>query len=241
MLGDPAFLDPRCSAGTLDLFVARRSILEALRRQLPRFTGTVLDVGCGVMPYQPLFSTPLSRVSTYIGLDLPNSGYPQVPGLLWDGQRIPLREASVDGAIATELFEHCSDPGLVMREVQRVLKPGGILFFSVPFLWPLHCVPHDEYRYTPFALERLLRSAGYTEVELTALGGWDASLAQMIGLWVRRRPMVERRRRILAALALPFVRLLAGRDQLPRVFDEGCMITGIAGVALKRAATAHPG
>ena len=120
-----------------------------------------------------------------------------------------------------------------MRESLRVLKPGGLLFFTVPFLWPLHDVPHDEYRYTPFALERHLRNSGFVQIKLKALGGWDASLAQMIGLWVVRRPMSSRKRSILSRLALPIVRYLARHDRLPQEFDESLMITGLSGTAIK--------
>jgi hypothetical protein len=121
----------------------------------------------------------------------------------------------------------------VMREACRVLRPGGTLFFTVPFLWPLHDVPHDEYRFTPFALDRNLRIAGFTEVSLQAQGGWDASLAQMIGLWVRRRPFSSRKRALLSHIALPVVRYLLRKDDIPVHFDEGTMITGLTGTARK--------
>jgi len=93
----------------------------------------------------------------------------------------------IEDSIATEVFEHCPDPEIVMKEIWRVLKLGGILFFTVPFLWNLHETPYDEYRYTPFALKRHLTQSGFTEIEIKAMGGWDAALAQMLGLWVRRR------------------------------------------------------
>jgi hypothetical protein len=52
-----------------------------------------------------------------------------------------------------------------------MLKPGSLLFFTVSFLWPLHDVPRDAYRYTPFALERHLRNSGFAQIKLKALGG----------------------------------------------------------------------
>ena len=114
-----------------------------------------------------------------------------------------------------------------------------MLFFTVPFLYPLHDVPHDEYRYTPFALERHFRNAGFTRLELKALGGWDASLAQMMGLWLRLRPMPSMRTRaILSRIAMPVVRYLAERDRPPQVFGEVTMLTGISGTAVKPASAA---
>jgi SAM-dependent methyltransferase len=228
------FLNPLCMVPTLDIFAHRRAILGALRSQLRHFNGTVLDIACGFMPYKTLLLAPPSRAERYIGLDLRGGVYGK-PDLEWDGCTIPLGDASIDGALATEVFEHCPDPDAVMREAYRVLKPGALLFLSVPFLWPLHEVPHDEYRYTPFALERHLRDAGFQHITLQALGGWDACLAQMIGLWVRRRAMSPRKRAILSRIALPAIRYLAGRDQPPRTFEESSMITGIAGTAIKPA------
>jgi SAM-dependent methyltransferase len=227
---DSSYLSPRWSAETLDLVLVRRAILSALEAELGNFTGTLLDIGCGHMPYKPLLLAAPSRVTRYIGLDLKGNRY-RLPDLEWDGQHIPLEDGAVDCALATEVLEHCPEPALVLSEARRVLKPGGLVFFTVPFLWPLHDTPHDEYRFTPFALERLLRGAGFVDIELSALGGWDASLAQLIGLWVRRRPMSGRRRRILSRLALPIMRALSGRDRRPHEFQESCMITGIAGTA----------
>ena len=120
-----------------------------------------------------------------------------------------------------------------MREVLRVLRPEGLLFFTVPFLWPLHCVPHDEYRYTPFALKRHLDASGFEEIELKALGGWNASLAQMIGLWVRRRGFSPFTRGFLSSLCTPIVSLLIYRDYVPDSFHESVMIPGISGIAVK--------
>jgi SAM-dependent methyltransferase len=228
------FLNPLCLPSTLDSFISRRAILKALRSCLNDFNGIVLDVGCGYMPYKGLVLSPPSRATEYLGLDLENGIYRNKPDIYWKGNEIPLAESSVDCAMATEVLEHTPNPESVLREIQRVLTPGGLLFFTVPFLWPLHDVPFDEYRYTPYALSRHLRNSGFEQVNLRALGGWDASIAQVIGLWIRRRPMSAWKRAILSYLTLPIVRYLAGRDRPPAEFREGTMITGISGTALKR-------
>ena len=231
-----AFLSPPFSPSNLDLYLVRTCILNALKKQLPRFHGTFLDIGSGNMPYRALVSEPPSRVDTYIGLDL-NSHIYHGRDVEWDGHIMPFADASMDCAMAIEVLEHCPDPGILLGEACRVLKPGGIVFFTVPFIWPLHDVPFDEYRYTPFALERFLREAGFEQVDLQALGGWDASLAQMVGLWARRRPMPRGMRAVLSRFLWPIVGVLAWSDRLPAKFEGNTMMTGIWGTAVKKVAS----
>jgi SAM-dependent methyltransferase len=229
------FTNPVCAPWSLDAFGPRRSILAALTREAPNFTGTFLDVGCGRMPYRAMLTAP-GRIRKYIGLDLGRDTYGQ-PDLLWDGAIIPLADDSVDSAMATEVLEHCPHPDALVAEVQRVLRPGGLFFLTVPFLWPLHDAPYDEYRYTPFAIERLLRDGGFDDVSAYALGGWDASLAQMLGLWISRRPMPARIRRLLSVAMTPVIRALFERETLPVEPRDQLMITGVAARATKRPGT----
>lgn len=231
-----AFLSPILTSRQLDRYHVRTSILEALQAILGRFEGTLLDVGCGQMPYKTLLTKPPSRVTRYIGLDLEsNPIYENQPDITWLEGRIPLDSNIIDCTICTEVLEHSPEPEAVLTEIHRVLKPGGLLFFTVPFLWPLHDVPYDEYRYTPFSLRRHLTASGFGDIEIRAMGGWDASLAQMLGLWVRRRPMKGWARALLSYGMFPFVRYLFFKDKKNKVnFMNSTMITGISGIAKKQ-------
>jgi SAM-dependent methyltransferase len=136
--------------------------------------------------------------------------------------------------MATEVLEHCPEPNITLMEINRVLKPGGVFFFTVPFLWNLHEVPHDEFRYTPFAFERILKESGFIDIQIFASGGWHGALAQMLGLWVRRSPISPVKRKILSKLFKPLIRFLINRDVFKKnIFNEGQMITGLYGWAKK--------
>lgn len=235
------FVGIRRGFGNLDVYVHRKRIARALMSVRSDLGGTLLDVGCGLQPYRGLLTEPPSRVTRYVGVDLPGE-YLASADVCWDGRRLPLADGSVDCALATEVLEHCSEPTHMVREIGRVLRPRGLLTVTVPFLWPLHCVPNDECRYTPFALRRVLETGGFEMTELGALGGWDASLAQMLGLWVRRRLRVSRRGRLARALLstalAPVVWGLERWDaRSTPSFEEGAMITGI--IARARRAVAE--
>lgn len=231
---EPQFIDISLSHETLDLYYVRTSILKALKNASPHFNGRFLDIGCGQMPYRGIISSN-GKVKEYIGLDLEVSAIhnTSVADMLWDGVTMPLADNSVDSAMATEVLEHCHNPAILLKEAFRVLKPGGHLFFTVPFLWPLHEAPYDEYRYTPFSLTKHFEAAGFEDIKIEALGGWDASLAQMIGLWVRRRYFTEKRRKWLSKIAKPVIKYLIKMDEPPKTFREATMITGLSGTIRK--------
>lgn len=230
------YLAPACRPWTLDSFGNRRLILAALRAKLPCFYGAVLDVGCGEKPYRQLLLSPPSRATSYVGLDLPGNPY-SIPDVTWNGSTIPLAAATVDCVLLTEVLEHCPEPLAILEEAYRVLKPGGFLFLTVPFIWPIHAIPHDEFRYTPFALERFLKLAGFRDAQLQATGGRDAVLAVTLGLWVRRRPLTSRvhilLRAMLSVLLMPMIWLLLRIDVCPEKFDESTMIVGLSAAAYK--------
>lgn len=223
----------------LDLYLIRTSILKALDANASLFKGKLLDIGCGKMPYkQRLLSN--SKIEEYTGLDIENAlPYDSniKPDYTWNGITMPFENNQFDSAFGTEVLEHCPHPETVLKEVNRVLKPEGIFFFTVPFIWPLHEVPHDEFRYTPFSLTRILKETGFEKIEISATGGWYASLAQMLGLWVRQGHLKKLNRKILSIILKPIIKYLIQKDKFFTVrFNESQMITGLSGIAYK---TAH--
>jgi len=77
-----------------------------------------------------------------------------------DGAALPFADASFDTVLLLEVLEHVADARAVLAEIARVLKTGGVLLLSVPFLYPLHDAPHDYRRFTAPGLEAATREAG---------------------------------------------------------------------------------
>lgn len=81
---------------------------------------------------------------------------------------LPFPNEMFDGVVLTEVLEHCTHPAVAVSEVFRVLKPGGLLLVTSPFLWPDHRTEDykDYWRFTEQAWELLL--SAFRDVQITA-------------------------------------------------------------------------
>lgn len=120
----------------------------------------VLDAGSGDGHWRDH----LPRDIRYVGIDLgvgdKNVDYSQLSAKA-NLEALPLRNASFDAAISIQVLEHMKRPWLVLDELSRVIKPGGVLFLSCPQGEPQHQVPYDFFRYTAFGLRSLLEDRGF--------------------------------------------------------------------------------
>jgi SAM-dependent methyltransferase len=71
-------------------------------------------------------------------------------------------------------MEHVPEPSQFLGEIYRVLKPGGVVIMTTPFLVPLHEEPHDYYRYTRHAIQYLLTKSGFKNIEIEPFGEYFA-------------------------------------------------------------------
>ncbi|MEO0795898.1 MAG: class I SAM-dependent methyltransferase [Verrucomicrobiota bacterium] len=162
------------------LYTCRRLTLDEVKRYAESATGELLDVGCGRQPYRSLFQ----NLTRYQGVDTASSVHDLPPDtVVFDGETLPFEDNSFDCAIATEVFEHVKRPAALFAEIRRVLRPGGQLMLTVPFIQALHESPYDFRRPTPFWLQETLQAAGFDGIEIAALGSWHHSFAHFFGLY----------------------------------------------------------
>ncbi len=130
-------------------------------------TGTkVLDIGCGE---QPLRERVEALGGIYTGADIAQNSTTTVD-CICPITSIPLPDASVDVILCTEVMEHVPETEEAFVEMARVLRPGGTLILTTPFLYPLHEEPHDFVRLTPYQIERGARLAGLEVVSMEKAG-----------------------------------------------------------------------
>jgi len=134
----------------------------------------VLDLGCGEKPYYPFFE---EQTTEYVGVDIQKGTNVDI---ICDGEMLPLCDRAFDVVICGQVPEHLHEPRKALIGCYKVLNPLGVLFLFVPSLWPLHCAPHDFYRWTRYGIETELKRAVFDEIEVFSCGGSVSGILQMI-------------------------------------------------------------
>jgi SAM-dependent methyltransferase len=93
---------------------------------------------------------------------------------------IPAESNRFGVVVCTQVLEHLPDPLGALKELARVLKPGGELFLTTNLLFPIHGAPYDFFRFTNFGLEYLCRESGYSNIEVVPRGGFFRLCAKVI-------------------------------------------------------------
>jgi SAM-dependent methyltransferase len=134
--------------------------------QLPAGT-KVLDVGAGSCPYRSLFAHCEYRAQDLAplrGNQLRHGAYGQLD-YVSDLAAIPVPDGSFGAVLCTEVLEHHPEPIAVVKELARILEPGGKLILTAPLGSGIHQEPYHYYGgYTPWWYERFLGEAGFKEI-----------------------------------------------------------------------------
>ena len=143
----------------------------------PHAKGLVLNAGSGLRSRDG-FGDAL------VNLDLAWRKKPQVAG---DLHRLPFRNASFDTILNIAVLEHVPRAWECVEEFRRVLKPGGVIICSVPFLQPTHNDPGDYIRFTEQGLRQLFLDKNFTITE----SGTTLNFFHTVG-WITYELLVSR-------------------------------------------------
>ncbi len=146
--------------------------------QLP-LSGQVLDLGGGRRAkYLKLLPSGLKIASVNID--------PQIDPthLVVPGQPLPFDDGSFDAVICLNTLEHIYDAPAVLADLYRVVRPGGAVHVTVPFMFRIHGHPDDYFRATPSWWQETFRRTGFARMELTPLvWGRQSTRAVVPGLY----------------------------------------------------------
>jgi SAM-dependent methyltransferase len=132
--------------------------------------GDLLDVGCGKVP---LYGAYRPHVESITCIDWSESlhGDSFLDEQVDLSGPLPFADGSFDTIVLSDVLEHLWSPRDLMAEIRRVIRPGGVVLMNVPFMYWIHERPHDYFRYTRYALERMAEESGLDVKELSAIGG----------------------------------------------------------------------
>ena len=159
------------------LYFIRIALYRGIKEQANQLKGILLDFGCGQKPYKSLFN-----VDKYIGIDYDNPGHDhknEEIDVIYDGKNIPFDNEYFDSVLCSEVFEHLFDIEHTLQEIHRVLKKGGKLLITCPFVWNEHEIPHDYARYTVFALEHLFAKYKFNVISIKKGGNFIKTITQL--------------------------------------------------------------
>ena len=167
---------------------------EAARRPHPY---RVLDVGCGVKPYYPFFEP---YTSEYVGVDVVENPAADLQGAV---ESLPVEDSSFDLVLCIQVLEHADDPARGVRELRRVVAPGGAVLASTHGVQVYHPAPVDLWRWTHAGLDRLFReNADWSSLSVRPSSGTTACLGMLVAIYadlLARRAHVPALGRALAA------------------------------------------
>src|SRR5437660_9859061 len=135
------------SAVTYSLYKTIRPLIQQ------HVSGKLLDAGAGLMQFKPLL---MMYSEHYESLDIERRH--QSVDRLGDIQHmVSIESDTYDTFFCNQVLEHVSSPECALSEINRILKPHGVLILAAPHLSRLHEEPNDYYRYTQHGFGFLLK------------------------------------------------------------------------------------
>jgi SAM-dependent methyltransferase len=166
-------------------YLIEREITRTLAAARDRYLspGTrILDVGCRVAPYKPLFD---GIAAQYDGTDIEPGPFAtyicQAESL--DG----VEDGSYDLVLCTQVLHLVRRPEEALAEFARVLATGGYVFLTTHGVYPHHPDPKDYWRWTQQGLPALFEDVpGLELLELVPHGGSATTMAIMVNTPIRQ-------------------------------------------------------
>lgn len=138
----------------------------------------VLDIGSGGSAYDRYFP---NRITVDIDPE-------RKPEIVADIHKMPFGDGEFEMVLCTEVLEHTLDPKVAIREIKRVLKKDGLLILSTRFVYPLHDIPNDYWRFTYFGMKKLFEDWEVVElVPETKTFSAMGALLQRVGFQTKLR------------------------------------------------------
>lgn len=151
---------------------------------IPKYVkGVTADLGCG---YAPMYQYYKKYAEKVICIDWEKSEHKnKILDIRCNlSEALPLEDESVDTVILSDVLEHIFKPEFLLREIHRVLSPGGALLLNVPFIYPEHEKPYDYFRYTEFFYRKIAGELDFGLAVIKRVGGEREVIMTLLGKYM---------------------------------------------------------
>jgi SAM-dependent methyltransferase len=149
---------------------------QAFAKSIP-VGSKMLDIGAGIAPYRKYFAH-----TDYESADFEkvSKDYGETTYVCDITVGIPVEDGRFEFLLFNQTLEHINEPMLALKELNRVLAPGGTLLCTVPLFYEEHEQPYDFFRYTQFAHRHMFKQAGFEIEKIDWLEGFFGTCGYML-------------------------------------------------------------
>lgn len=156
--------------------IARTLFNWEIRKRIKNISGVVIDLGGGKNPsYERFWHI---KPKEFIRVDINEKTEPDVVADL--NKLLPFSDNFADSVFLFNVIYILENPTKTLQEIGRILKPGGKLFITSPFIFNEAKEPSDYWRFTSEGLEKILKEAGFNEFLVKPVGERFSAAAYLI-------------------------------------------------------------
>ena len=156
--------------------IARILFNLKIAERVKNLNGIVVDLGSGFNPSHERFWQ--IKPEKFIRVDINEKTEPDVIADL--NKTLPFSDNFADAVLLFNVIYILENPTEILREINRILKPGGKIFFTSPFIFNEAKEPSDYWRFTSEGLKKLLEEAGFNSFLIEPVGERFSAAAYLI-------------------------------------------------------------
>ena len=176
-------------------WILNRELLNLLQKYS---LGDVLDYGAGNSPWQESLI-----YQNYKRADVQQNLKENIDYIVLKKTPLPVLDETFDSILLMDVLEHIEDFEFVLSDLYRMLKKGGRLFISVPFLYREHETPNDYYRFTSYGVRKILKQKHFSVTLCKKIGN---HLLTIYSLW--NEAMIKKNEKFNGSLLSKIIRKL---------------------------------
>lgn len=156
--------------------IARTLFNLEIVKSIKNINGVIVDIGSGFKPSHERFWH--VKPEKFIRVDIDEKTKPDFTADL--NEPLPFTDNFADTVFLFNVLYILENPSAALKEINRILKTGGKLFMTSPFVFNEAKEPADYWRFTSGGLEKLLKESGFDGILIKPVGERFSAAAYLV-------------------------------------------------------------